>query len=159
MPWGPLPMQNACRLSYKSSFDKIQDQGYLSMFTKPSWRKRVLLAMFIQFACMSFGASLPLKVPNFRLTSHPGERNCELYSDHLRVAWAVWSYATSALRYSYPRHILRLDTDFELGVYAIIGFLGVFATALIVDKLGRRTCFCKSSLSLKTEVSTKSRSD
>ncbi|KAL6246482.1 hypothetical protein RBB50_006719 [Rhinocladiella similis] len=36
-------------------FDKSMKSGYIEMFRKPSWRKRSLLALFIQFAAQSTG--------------------------------------------------------------------------------------------------------
>ncbi|KAH8696454.1 general substrate transporter [Talaromyces proteolyticus] len=42
--------------------DKEEETGYIKMFTKPSWRKRTLLAMFIQFAAQSTGI---LAIANF----------------------------------------------------------------------------------------------
>ncbi|KAK3640165.1 hypothetical protein LTR56_005577 [Elasticomyces elasticus] len=39
------------------AFDKTQKSGYIQMFTRPSWRRRSLLAMFLMFASQATGVN------------------------------------------------------------------------------------------------------
>ncbi|KAH8697513.1 general substrate transporter [Talaromyces proteolyticus] len=61
------PEDRAARAEYtqimrQTAHDREEETGYIKMFTKPSWRKRTLLAMFIQFAAQSTGV---LAIANF----------------------------------------------------------------------------------------------
>ncbi|KAK7887649.1 hypothetical protein LTR67_009550 [Exophiala xenobiotica] len=54
------PNDSSARAEYTQivrqvEFDKSMKSGYIEMFRKPSWRKRTLLAIFIQFASQSTG--------------------------------------------------------------------------------------------------------
>ncbi|KIX02609.1 uncharacterized protein Z518_08551 [Rhinocladiella mackenziei CBS 650.93] len=93
-------------------FDKEQEAGYLQMFKKPSWRRRSLLALFIQFAAQSTGASLSiLGIANF----------------------LVLIFTSLGMTGVMPLLLYA--------VYSTIGTICVFIAIFTVDKIGRRTMF------------------
>ncbi|KAK5726095.1 hypothetical protein LTR15_004287 [Elasticomyces elasticus] len=45
------------QITRQVAFDKTQKSGYIQMFTRPSWRRRSLLVMFIMFASQATGVN------------------------------------------------------------------------------------------------------